>query len=172
MSSSRAECGSAPQRRPSSVLNSCPFLSYPHVLRSRPLQAEWNVEIQYAFFLRFHYLMEIRTAVWSPFCACFLTDAGQDLWNEVSVLLSCWEHKGQSIHLFGIFFINYKYADILSSWTLFLQLWLHLRSEQRPQICIWSEHSWKPFISAHPYLTFIHYSYTIKITKCTGLFWV
>lgn len=50
--------------------------------------------------------MEIRTAVLSPFCADFLSDAGQDLWNEVSLLLSCWVHKGQSIHLFWICFIN------------------------------------------------------------------
>lgn len=67
--------------------------------------------------------MEMRTTVLSPFGAYFLANAGQDLWNEVPVSLSCWEHKGQSIHLFWIFFlINYKYADILSSWTLFLQL--------------------------------------------------
>lgn len=63
--------------------------------------------------------MEMRTAVLSPFAAYFLSDAGQDLGKEVSVSLSCWEHKGQSIHLFWIFFfISYKYADILSSWRL------------------------------------------------------
>lgn len=112
MSSSRAKCGCPPQRGTSSVLNSCPVLSYsPHVVDRPSETLKPNMPFSPFPLLK----MEIRAAVLSPFCAYFLSDAGRDLCNEVSLLRGSQEHKGQR-HLFILhFFIHYKYAAILSS---------------------------------------------------------
>lgn len=77
----------------------------------------------------------------------------------------CIKAKASIYFRFFLLTINLLTFWVHEHFTRFLQLWLHLRSEQRPQNCIWSEHSWKPFISARPYLTFTRYSYTIKIAK-------
>lgn len=76
--------------------------------------------------------------------------------------------KAKASIYFGFVLLTRNTLTFWGSWTLFLRLWLHLRSEQ--QLRIWTRQ--KTCYFSPSILTFRPYSHTIKITKCAQSFWV